>query len=844
MITNDDILSWINDMPLWFRKATSLYYQNDVVTDSDIKTLTDLCFQEDDTYVLTGLNLVNHGDRIGFSIKSIDEVVGVNAIDSKRPLVFQKDGINVVYGMNGAGKSGYIRILKMVAGAKYREEIKQNIYSGTTVQPKAKVILVDENNNEMPYACNLRKPGQYEVLRNIDIFDTKISNAYVNEAKEANYEPWIFRYFAEIANVANRVKNELKNRQKMINIEVCTFPEELKATQSYGLIQNLSWESDLTLFPVEWTDEQENQLSELIKKNQIEIVNSQMKKYRLEIKNIELLETYFNLFVSYFDDSSWNEILNARSKWLSSLSEKKAAELLFKENASEIDAQSVEIDSWKQLWRYAREYYDQILKSEEHRFATIGEKCPLCNQVITEKSIESRMLCIDEYVNGKVINRQESDYRKYKSLVDKFPDMKTDEEILLLLESANIMDLEDDIKEVIQELKSYVESIKKLDSGIELHSVSLLDICEKLADYKKEINNKIEELVPLIESDEQKEIDLQIKEMQAQKQLVLLNSIIINNVEKMKQIHEIDLVIKKTNTNKVTKKSKELAEEIITSEYVDRFDSELQELAKNSLEVKLIQQKAGSGRIPYKVALCDIEGNQISPQDILSEGENRVTSLAAFFAESSGRSENTPLVVDDPISSLDYTYESKVIERLVKAAEHRQVIVFTHRISMVVGLNEEARKRNIDYKEISLLSSKHKKGVPSEFSNIGGKAKGQLNKLISENLAKIKKTDEFSEEYKSLFHNTCQDFRNVVEKSVEDHLICGVVKRFRRDIQTKNILNNLANITQEECDLINRLMTRYSYYDHSMSDETPLQEFTLEELENDLNELKEWLDTK
>ena len=84
------------------------------------------------------------------------------------------------------------------------------------------------------------------------------------------------------------------------------------------------------------------------------------------------------------------------------------------------------------------------------------------------------------------------------------------------------------------------------------------------------------------------------------------------------------------------------------------------------------------------MVLVDSKGNLVSPQDILSEGENRVASLAAFFAESSGRQENVPLIFDDPISSLDYNYENLVIDRLTQAATRRQVIVFTHRISMVV----------------------------------------------------------------------------------------------------------------------------------------------------------------
>lgn len=49
---------------------------------------------------------------------------------------FSKFGINVVYGSNGAGKSGYIRILKMISRATYREDIKANVYQSKKKKAK------------------------------------------------------------------------------------------------------------------------------------------------------------------------------------------------------------------------------------------------------------------------------------------------------------------------------------------------------------------------------------------------------------------------------------------------------------------------------------------------------------------------------------------------------------------------------------------------------------------------------------------------------------------------------------------------------------------------------------
>ncbi len=52
------------------------------------------------------------------------------------------------------------------------------------------------------------------MLKDIDIFDTRISKAYVEAAKEASYEPWIFSMLSAIAKVAPEVKAEIEDKKK------------------------------------------------------------------------------------------------------------------------------------------------------------------------------------------------------------------------------------------------------------------------------------------------------------------------------------------------------------------------------------------------------------------------------------------------------------------------------------------------------------------------------------------------------------------------------------------------------------------------------------------------------
>lgn len=68
-------------------------------------------------------------------------------------------------------------------------------------------------------------------------------------------------------------------------------------------------------------------------------------------------------------------------------------------------------------------------------------------------------------------------------------------------------------------------------------------------------------------------------------------------------------------------------------------------------------------------------------------------------------------------------------------------------------------------------------------------------------------------------------------------LLNDVVIRFRRDVMTRGRLRNVAKAVAEDCDLIDRLMTKYSVYEHPQADDLPQILVELDEFERDVLEL-------
>ena len=257
---------------------------------------------------------------------------------------------------------------------------------------------------------------------------------------------------------------------------------------------------------------------------------------------------------------------------------------------------------------------------------------------------------------------------------------------------------------------------------------------------------------------------------------------------------------------------------------------------------KVILDKAPSqkGSTPYKVTIDTDSGIKCKPEDILSEGEQRIVALAAFFADATGRETKTPIIIDDPISSLDINYESTATQRIVEIALERQVIVFTHRISMLTGIEESCQRFGVQHKEHYIRSTANGKGVPDFPDVYRGDVKKHLNG-IKTRIAEIKTMDPDSAGYNDALGKQCQQFRICVERSVEDVLLQGMVHRFERRIMTNGKVTKLTRMTAEDCKLVDSMMTKYSFTEHSQPIDSPPVEISVEELNSDIEVYLRWI---
>lgn len=199
------------------------------------------------------------------------------------------------------------------------------------------------------------------------------------------------------------------------------------------------------------------------------------------------------------------------------------------------------------------------------------------------------------------------------------------------------------------------------------------------------------------EKDNRVELQAKLKNLQAKKWLSEQKTAIQEEVNRLQSLERLQEAKKKTNSKALSTKKGELAETLITDAFVQRFNDELKALGASSLKVKLIKSKVSKGKVLHTLQL---DGSAYNLNDVLSEGENRIVSITAFLADVTGKTYSAPFVFDDPISSLDQAYEEAVVQRLCAIASERQVIIFTHRLSLL-GMIQDTPQHIFPFKNIS-----------------------------------------------------------------------------------------------------------------------------------------------
>lgn len=846
------IVDWLHTKPFWQQCAAEFILRNNEITTAVVSQLKELIKSEEGQSTDTDVDFsFFHGyseNKDFANIHSISDVTGIDNISSYRPLEFGPN-MTVVYGHNGSGKSGYTRILKKLCGHPSAAELRPNIYEPVPAESKCKVSLAHEGKNlELEWKAN---ESPIELLKAIDIFDAVFGQFYLEQENEVSYVPFEVSFFEQFAALFDSVKHALDLEKQQLTSNLPNKPSQYSETKHiqamYGRLHKDADEQKLEEF-FTFTDEDETLKSDLEQR-----LNTEPKKLVTSKNNlVKQLESILTKI------KKATELVNTQScsSFVSLYQDKELKRKVASEGAEAVTDSSnikgVGTETWKALWLAAKEFSTaEAYKDNEFPYVDDEAKCILCHQNLSAEA-KLRLQSFESFVKGALEKEAVSAEKAFFNVVASLPTEPKTEELLTQLSAAGLN--EEKWLPIFQHAWSQV--VRRIEALKERPNDSLepFEFESKVFDELYTLVNKLKAEVSQHEEDA-KSFNL----VAVQNELISLKAKqwsfgylpqIKREVIRLQQVENCDAWIKSTSTTAITRKGNEVAAQLITEAYVSRFNDELSLLGASQIKVELVKGKGGKGKVKHKLQLSGVtpQHSRKKASEILSDGEQRVVSLAAFFADVTGKPHLAPFVFDDPISSLDVDYEWEVARRLVELSDSRQVLVFSHRLSLLGALEELSKKtwsdsdRKTKFSQVCIESFNGKHGSVAEMDVFSVNTKTANNKLITSlaNTVKVFAQQQDKAAFKLQLQGICSEFRKLVERTVEDDLLDQIVRRHRRGIQTDSRLIKLPKINLPDCKFLDDLMSKYSCYEHSHSREAPKFLPSSDELGKDLELLKAW----
>lgn len=841
---NSSLEEWMNGRPKWLQQAISILLQKNSLDEQDIIELANICKKEavkELNAPVSPFNLLNFPipTESTVRIRSIGAVEGINALSPKKPLSFGNGNLAIIFGQNGSGKSGYVRILKHACGSRNSGELVHNIFS-----PKPSVqkccIIYELLGKEI--CCEWTKDsGPIEDLRCIDVYDTSSGSQYILKDNETSYEPPLLFLFSELADICERVSKKLGEEEKNLPSKLPNIPQEFAITTLGQWYKSLSAKTKLKEIKdnCAWIEDNNNELLEIQKRLAEQDPSEKAKKLLQQTEFINSLITNTQNLFEKLNDKNCNHIFDLKQK----ASEKAELAKIAAEKAfSKAPLDGIGSETWIGLWQKARQYSEEMVY-KEYKFPFIGEgaRCVLCHQILSDET-KTRFQNLEDYVKGQLQKDADLANEELKSAIDRIDIIPISDTLKTQTVACGISDQNQSLIESLYMIFRQRKEIIMKETKAE--GLPILSEYQQIINGLNTLKKANEEQAKKCDDDVKAENRSVLKEklinLQARQWLAQQNKIIEEEIERLKKLDVLISAKKLANTRELSKKKGEVAEKLITEAYVDRFNKELKKLGAHKIKIELMKTKVDKGKVLHGLRL--LGANKEAPSSILSEGEFRIVSLAAFLSDVESKSRTAPFIFDDPISSLDQDFEESVVNRLVALSLDRQVIVFTHRLSLLTLLQDYAKKLNIDPEIVCIRNEIWGTGEPGDLPLYAKKPEKSLNDLINTRLPKARKQMESEgwQNYEPEAKAICSDFRILLERMIENELLADVVQRFRRAINTVGKIEKLSKIKEDDCKFFDDLMTKYSRYEHSQSIEAPVPVPPPEELQEDLEALKKW----
>lgn len=821
------ILNWSATWPDWQRDALRRIVTSGPLNSDDLKELAVICRAKHGLLPRTRVvpTVVPLADdhtpggvdgNASVSLSKLSGLQNVGRLPSDQEIIFgAAPGLTVIYGENGAGKSGYARVIKKACRARGTpQNIQPDAFAAAPAVPAKARIDCRVGTVDTPIHWTDGSTTDPR-LGNIFVFDSFSARVHVGEDGPACFKPRGLDVLPELAKVCDAINEELKAELKAVadkNSEVLKGWTYKAATKIGELVNAINADTDPTKIDAAavFTDADEKRLSAIIATlstdPKIKAADTTAAAKRIRT----FAETAKGRATSVDDVAMQNlgEAINDAEATA------KAAKAVAGPDLSDGDLPGSCNEVWRKLWDAAKEYsVAHAYPDKPFPVTEANAKCVLCQQTLQPDAMD-RYARFNKFVANET--RKQSD-----AAIAKVADLKKGVDPLRAIgaEAAGIKaDLDREAAGVFAAVETFAKAVdariahaqKCLKEGTWSDAPALLDSpCAELVTLADNLDKRAKDELAAVDPEKAKALATERDELTDKKWLAGKKDEVKAHIARHAHAAKLKKCQDDCTTNAITIKSGELHESHVTAAFCKAFEDEIAALGMETLPVKLEAAKGAKGERRFGVKLNGTATAKVG--DIASEGEHRCIALAAFMAELSQASHKSALVFDDPVSSLDHKRREQIAKRLVREAESRQVIVFTHDLAFLCDLEDATSGGR---KAIHCQHIEWRAGKP------GSVAAGLIwdamstDQQLKDLRERIGRADKIKREgtdtdYKSAAGPIVDDMRSACERIIEDVLLGDLLKRHSSQIKVGHV-DRVAKVRAEDWIAIKRIWSECS----------------------------------
>ncbi|HCE7961573.1 hypothetical protein [Pseudomonas aeruginosa] len=700
----DEIIEWGSGLRPWQQEALRRIFAKPELSPADIDALLQMVReQEGDGATPAGIRPFTADDVPGASSGVTVRLVGLSGLDqvngfpSGRAVDLTPEGMTILFGHNGAGKSGYARVLKNACKARHRVDVLPNAFDSATVPrpPSANfVILVNGTPQTVRW---VQSEPAHPHLSAVSVYDVACANDYIDAEGVPAFQPYGLPHLTRLAVLQRDLQARINTERGALVLDTRQF-EPLKGGTEVGrFIANLGEKSDLTtLARLGSVSETEVQRLVFLKQTLLE-TDPGPKALVLERLAARL-------------DQAQQRAVNIQ-RWVNDRAIGRAKELIDSEAAANAamslaqaqlhgtvaragDAASQAPTStaplladtgntlWLTLYR-AAEAFSLQSAYPEHEFPHLGPdaQCVLCQQPYSSDASE-RMRRFAAFVADSATGDAQA---ANKARMDALAKVKTVD--LNVLDAPTLADVAErlpDLHAAVAQAElvwaarhAWVTQV--LESGSWMTGFDVLppetNLDESFATKAAALRSDANTLRASVDPTVQLALKNELAELEARQLLTTYLAAVERFIQDSRSHLKLSRCHSALNPQAVSRKLTALAATHVTEALATAMNAELEALGYKRRVRPELTGRTDLGMTKVTLRLRDISAKA---SRVLSEGEQRAMGLAMFLAELESQLHTSTVVFDDPSTSLDHVYRRAIAKRLVTMAKTRQVLVFTH----------------------------------------------------------------------------------------------------------------------------------------------------------------------